>query len=90
MKPFHLLGDINDGWCHWVSTLWPNEWGGQARGTMRSKNEGGKKPQRIFNLTRFSGISGSHERCDITVVKSPFPDLVILCMLEAYIFYLLH
>lgn len=33
-----------------------------------------KKPQRIFNLTRLSGTSGSHEHCDITVVKNPFPE----------------
>lgn len=44
---------------------------------MGSKNEAEKKkkkPQRIFNLTKLSGTSGSYERCDITVVQNPFPE----------------
>lgn len=33
-----------------------------------------KKPQQIFNLTRLLRTLGSHEHCDITVVKNPFPE----------------
>ena len=40
---------------------------------MGSKNEA-EEPQRIFNLTRLSGASGSPEHCDITVVKNPLPE----------------
>lgn len=70
-----FLGGIHVGWCHVVPSL-QNERGGkkelqEATRGVRMKQ---KKPQRIFNLTRLSGASGSHEHCDITVVKNPFPE----------------
>lgn len=75
MKLSGFLGDINDGWCHSVPSLQHNQrQKRKARGNMGCKNEAGKKPQRIFNLTRLSETSGSHKHCDITVVKNPFPE----------------
>lgn len=68
---FRFLGAINDGWCRSVPSFQPNEREERkARGNMGSKNEA-EKLQRSFNLTRLSGTSGSHEHCDITVVKNP-------------------
>lgn len=88
MKLFHFLGDINDSWCHSVPSLQHNEREKRKAGSnMGSRNEAEKKPQRIFNLTRLSGTSGSHEPRDITVVKNAFSESrYYMCLPEAYIF----
>jgi hypothetical protein len=59
---------------HLYSTMKGEKKKRQARGNMGSKNEAEKNPQRIFNLTRLSGTSGSHERCDILLLKTLFPE----------------
>lgn len=73
MKLPHFLGGIDDGWCHSVPSLQHKGKKERQEATWKVRmKQGEKNLQRIFNLTRLSGTSGSHKHCDITVVKNPF------------------